>query len=180
VKLQTSDPSVILIETFRKHILNYIPDGEYGIRAESGIAVCPPVNRIGPNMWTFTRQPFSANEKMRKVEVDPNRPTFWDNRYSLLVSKDVEITKPLYIKPFLHEDLLLLKYQLNDKHKALFKRVMMALKHLPLATRQTLACIVQKQDDTWKILSLPSLKLNFQDDIKIRGIFHADITKSLQ
>jgi hypothetical protein len=185
---QKQEPSLHLIESCRKHIIQ--KSGT--MKALSGISLSPPVKKIHQNTWIFGRQPFFQQERATRVPLAIDSPTFWDKRYSITMSSksrsaikflddelsDTEVAKTsgLSIRPFLEADLALIK---QDRSKRPFHRqIISCLKLMPVNCKETLPCVIK--DSTGEILSLPTLKIDFSRQSNANAVFHHDITKDFK
>jgi hypothetical protein len=145
-------PTVLQLEHFRKWMTVYSASKTYSIRAEANFSVCPPVSKIGKDVWIFARQPMSSSYFQKKVPLLMKSSVMWDHRF-LITANNIG-NESLYIRAF----------GIND-YKKLMKSSpgrMRNLKHsfkiLPAPVRETLPCVVNESE---QIVSLPSLNIHF-------------------
>jgi hypothetical protein len=162
VNSSSSQVSPTYTEVFRRWILDYVPSTMYQVKAQNGVSLCPPVSRIGTDVWTIARQPFFSKAKQLTMPLGTEW-SMWDKRFMLRATHEPK--RPLFVRPLLASDV-----------KTLFQRRPVPLRTLklywrnsPEPVRETLPCVV---DELGNVQCIPSLGIRIDRSVSVDCYFY--------
>jgi hypothetical protein len=162
VNCSSSNVSPTYTEVFRKWILDYVPSTIYQVKAQNGVALCPPVSRIGTDVWTIARQPFFSKARLRTMPLETEW-TMWDKRFMVRATHHDQ--KPLFVRPLLSSDVK----KLFQQRPVPLRPLKLYWRNSPEPVRETLPCIV---DEYGTVQSIPSLGIKMDRTVSVDCYFY--------
>ena len=160
--------SIEILESFRNTLLNNSFKRK-PISVAKGLLNPPRASETGRGVWIFGRQPLTKPEiNELTYSFKSGDLVFWDNRFKISVTCD-KPEKSFLIRPFTTSDFTSFENHLQKMRLSIdtayeFKEKLNIFKtRTPVTLRQCLPCI----ELDGKIISIPSLDIHFDDDIKV-------------